>query len=67
MRFEPIQERLRKEFGIKLKDFEAFVISKERSFDCRNGYQKIRDTWYKNGMNIRVCELIVEFEIFLNK
>lgn len=66
-RFKQKLAFLKGKYQISLTDFQNFVIEKEPEFNSPEGLEKIRNTWYKNGMNIRVCELLKEYENHLNQ
>ena len=67
VRFTETLKHLKSKYKITLTEFQSFVCEHEPSFKSPDGYKKIRDTWYKYTMNIRVCELINDYETFLNK
>lgn len=65
-RFDEVKERMRTKFTIKLGDFREFALDKEPLFNCPEGWEKIQNAWYGKKPDIRVTELIQEYEKELN-
>lgn len=67
IRFAKVQEELKQSKCIKLGDFREFVLDKEPEYNCPEGWEKIKNTWYGKNADLRVVELIQEYKVVLTK
>lgn len=65
-RFKEILTVLKEENEITLNDFVAFVIKNEPDYDCIDGMNRIRATFYGKTPDLRLTELIGEYQMKKN-
>ena len=65
-RFRKQKTKLQKSNDISLKDFAEYVAANEPSFNCYDGFEAIRNVWNGRTSNIRLTELLTEYEKHLS-
>lgn len=66
-RFNRAKSIIREVYCIKLPDFRAFVFKKEKQYNCPEGWTKIQKAWNGYTSDLRLTELIEEFQRELMK
>lgn len=61
-RFKNVRDKLRDKFQITKDDFSLFVLKKEPQFDTPKGHKAIYNAWYLNTPNVRLNELLNDYE-----
>lgn len=65
-RFKRFKTKLQKTHKLSLKDFAEYVAKNEPSFNCYEGYESIRNVWNGRTSNLRLTELLTEYEKHLS-
>ena len=56
-RFKAHQEKAKKKC-VKLNNFRDYVLENEEQFNCPEGWEAIKNVWYRRAANIRLTELM---------
>lgn len=66
-RFNRAKSIIREVYFMKLPDFRLYVLAKEKQYNCPDGWEKIRKVWNGYASDLRLMELIEEFQSELTK
>lgn len=66
-RFNRAKSIIREVYCMKMPDFRLFVLAKEKQYNCPEGWDKIRKVWNSLATDLRLTELIEEFQSELMK
>lgn len=66
VRFKETLSRLREQNLITIETFREFVFSAAPDFNCPDGWRELDEVWKGRKPNVRIMELIEEYEKSLN-